>query len=171
VTPKDVPDWILPDVTVEDAPFWEAARNHTFRMQRCQACDFVRWPPGPACPHCWSDRSEWTELSGRGTVTTWVVYHRPFYEFVTDFSFWAEAAPYTVAEVELAEGPRYITTLDVEEDADVYAGMPVTVAFTELTDDVTLPVFEADDAERGPDESRRGSDGPNSTDGDRTADT
>jgi uncharacterized OB-fold protein len=49
--------------------------------------------------------------------------------------------PYTVAIVELDEGPRLMTNLVECEPEDVYIGMPVEVAFREQTDEFTLAMF------------------------------
>ena len=51
--------------------------------------------------------------------------------------------PFVVAMVDLEEGPRIPTNLvDVELDPEhIKVGMPVEVAFADLTDEITLPVF------------------------------
>lgn len=119
----------------DDAPFWNAASNHEFRMQQCGECDHVRWPPSPVCPECWAEDHEWMELSGRGEVNTWVVFHRVY------FDAFADKVPYNIAEVELNEGPRYLAPVECDND-DLYRGMPVQVIFEDITDDVSLPKFE-----------------------------
>jgi len=126
---------ILPRLIEEDVPFWEAARNHEFRMQQCGDCDHVVWPPGPVCPECWSDDLEWVELSGRGEINTWTVFHRAW---LPDFE---DDLPYNVVEVELAEGPRYVSNLLKCDNEDIYRGMPVEVVFEDLTEEITLPKF------------------------------
>lgn len=124
----------LPQIS-DDAPFWEAASRHELRMQECEACGYVRWPPSPVCPECWAEAHSWTELSGRGTVNTWVVYHREY------FPAFADELPYNVAEIELEEGPRYLANVVECENDDIYRGMPVEVVFEDVTDEVTLPKF------------------------------
>jgi uncharacterized OB-fold protein len=118
----------------DDAPFWDAATDHELRMQQCEDCGHIRWPPGPVCPECWAEPHEWTELSGRGEVNTWVVFHRVY------FDAFADDVPYNVAEVELEEGPRYLAPVNCEND-DLYRGMPVEVYFDDVAEDVTLPKF------------------------------
>lgn len=125
----------LPNVTAEDSPFWEAARDEEFRMQQCTECERIRWPPGPVCPDCWAEDHEWAELSGRGAVNSWVVYHQEYHPA------FADAIPYNVAEIELEEGPRYLAPVVDCENDDLYRGMPVAVVFEPVSEEITLPKF------------------------------
>lgn len=126
----------LPSMTDEVKPFWDAARNHELRMQQCDDCEYVRWVPSPVCPECWSKDYEWTELAGKGTVNSWVIFHKPYYEAFED------DVPYNVAEIELEEGPRYIANILEVENDDIYTGMPVEVVFEDIQEDLTLPQFK-----------------------------
>lgn len=126
---------IRPRIQEEDIPFWEATRNHEFRMQHCRDCGSIWWPPGPVCPDCWSSSYEWTELDGTGTINSWVVFHRTWFEAFSD------DLPYNVVEVELTEGPRYISNLVDCENDEIYRGMAVEVLFEPLTDEIVLPKF------------------------------
>lgn len=81
----------------EIRPFFEAARQGRLVVRRCGECGLLRYPPGTACPWCSSLKSEWTEVSGRGTIHS--------YEIVTQaiqpgFADWV---PYPVVLVELDE--------------------------------------------------------------------
>jgi uncharacterized protein len=40
-------------------PFWQAAASGTLLLPRCADCARFRWPPGPFCPQCQSQRTEW----------------------------------------------------------------------------------------------------------------
>ena len=40
-------------------PFWDAAAEGRLELPRCAECKRFRWPPGPFCPHCLSQRTEW----------------------------------------------------------------------------------------------------------------
>ena len=57
----------LPNVTREDRPFWQAAREHRFVLPRCTNCGHVFFPPYLSCPRCLSFELEWMEASGKGT--------------------------------------------------------------------------------------------------------
>ncbi|GIW40528.1 MAG: DNA-binding protein [Candidatus Binatia bacterium] len=125
----------LPRPTEDSAPYWEAARREELRLQKCQDCGHVRFPPSLLCPRCLSERAEWVRTSGRGTVYSFIVVHRPQHPaFQPD-------APYNVAIVELEEGPRLHTNLVEVENSEIEIGMPVEVVFEKVNDEVTLPKF------------------------------
>lgn len=125
----------LPVLTAENRGHWEAARQHELRLQRCEECGYVRFPIAPVCPRCLSQRAQWDRLSGRGTIASWVVFHKAYWP-----GFRAEL-PYVVVQVALEEGPRYISNLVGPRDQTIAIGMPVEVLFDDVTDEVTLPKF------------------------------
>jgi uncharacterized OB-fold protein len=125
----------LPAITAENAPYYDSLRQHAMRLQRCGSCAVFRYPASPHCPRCLSEAFEWTPVSGRGAVYSWIVMHQ-----IYDPAFRPEA-PYNVAVVELAEGPRLTTNLvDCPSDA-IRIGMPVAVVYDDVTDEVTLAKF------------------------------
>jgi uncharacterized protein len=124
-----------PEITLLDAPFWDALRRHELVVQQCAACGRPRFVPSELCPACYSSAATWAPVSGRGRVYTYTVVHRaptPAYQ--------AEA-PYALAYVELDEGPRMPARLiDVDPDA-VAVGLPVEVVFDDVAPDLTLYRF------------------------------
>lgn len=124
-----------PDVTPLDAPFWDALRRHELVVQRCDDCGELRFAPSVRCRRCGSASATWVPMSGDATVYTYTIVHRaPTPAYQAD-------APYAIAYVELAEGPRMPTRLvDVDTDA-VAIGMPVEVVFDDVDDDLTLYRF------------------------------
>lgn len=126
----------LPTATPETRPFWDAARRHELQLQRCRACATFVFYPRAACPRCLGGDLEWQRVSGRGTLHTFTVVHRGQKGFPL-------GSPYVLAVVELAEGPRLMTNLvGVEPDpARIHIGMPVEVAFEDVTPEVALPRF------------------------------
>lgn len=111
-----------PRTNLESQVFWDATAEGRFLLKRCDACGFVIWYPRFLCPSCHATETSWFEASGKGTVYTYTVVRRGQGPY-------AEAAPYVVAYVELAEGPRVLTNL-VEVDPDeVEIGMPVEVVW------------------------------------------
>jgi uncharacterized OB-fold protein len=127
-----------PVITPLHAPFWEGVRNHVLLTQQCDGCGRRRFIPSEICPACYSLDATWSPVSGRGAVYTFTVVHRaptPAYQAL---------APYVLAYVELAEGPRVSTTLvGVAPDA-VRIGLPVRVVFDDVDPDLTLYRFEPD---------------------------
>ena len=128
------PEWPRPRPSLSDAPFWEYARRRELRLQRCSSCRAWRFPPAPVCDQCLSPEAEWAPLSGRGTIYSWIVFHRQYFP--------ALPPPYNVASVELAEGPLFIGNVINVPNAGITIGLPVRVAWREVTSDLVLPVFE-----------------------------
>src|SRR5215212_8460567 len=60
----------LPRPDALSQPYWDAARKHELRIQRCRACREYRHPPREQCLACGSAETEWAQVSGRGTIYT-----------------------------------------------------------------------------------------------------
>ena len=126
----------LPVITVENREFWEGCRRGKLRMQQCGDCAHIRYPISHVCPKCLSYRFEWTDLSGRGEVFSYVVFYQLYNKaFEKDI-------PYNVALVQLEEGPRmFSNVVGVDNDA-VKVGAKLEVVFDPVTPEVTLPRFK-----------------------------
>ncbi len=133
----DAPTRPVPAVTPEMAPFWDAARRHVLAAQRCLDCGAFRFPAREVCSRCLSRRSEWQPVSGRGRVFSVVVMHQ------ASHPWFAARVPYAVVVVELAEGTRMTSTVVGVAPGAIEIGMPVTVAFEDVTPEISLPVFRA----------------------------
>lgn len=130
-----VPGRPLPEVTALTAPFWEAARERRLVVQRCSDCGAYRFPPERGCYACASRAYVWVPVSGRATLYSWTVAYPPL------LPYFAARAPWPVAVVELAEGPRLVTNL-VGVPVEAYrVGLPLVVDFEDVAEDVTLVVF------------------------------
>lgn len=125
----------LPVRYQEEAPYWDAARDGRLVLQRCDACQRFWFPIGPVCPRCLGTAVTWTEMSGDGSVSSFVVYHKAWAPWLTD------RVPYAVVQVQLTEGPRLTANLLGVPPADVRIGMPVRACFEQLTEEVTLVQF------------------------------
>ena len=104
-------------------------------MQKCDGCGLIWYPPSPLCPGCWSRKFTWTQLSGKGRVTSWVVFHQAYFR-----SFEGDI-PYNVAEVELDEGPRLLTCL-VSGQQRHPCGHASRDIFDDVTEEITLAKFK-----------------------------
>ncbi len=123
----------LPQPTPLSRPHWDGCKEGKLRVQRCKDCGTFVFIPRPTCTGCLSEDLEWVESTGKGTLYSYTVVHRPQRP---EFD-----VPYTVAIVELEEGWHMLTNLvDVEHDA-VAIGMPLQVSFKPMSDDITLPFF------------------------------
>ena len=126
----------LPAITSLNQPYWDALKRRELRMQRCDQCARVWFPPSPLCPRCWSRQFTWTPLSGRGRVNSWVIFHQAY------FKAYENELPYNVAEVELDEGPRILTNLIGIANDQLRAGLAVEIAFDDVTPEITLAKFK-----------------------------
>ncbi len=125
----------LPTLTEENAPFWKAARDGLLSMQRCGSCGHVRYPVAPVCPRCLSDEHDWTPLSGRGSIFSYVVFHQVYNPaFRND-------VPYNVALSQRDEGPRMFSNIRTDAGEMPKVGDRVEVCFDPVTAEVTLPRF------------------------------
>lgn len=117
-----------PNINVEGAPFYEAAGKGRFVLRWCLDCQRTHWYPRALCPHCFSDRSEWREASGRASLHAFSVMGRA-------------DPPYVVAYVKLEEGPLMLTNL-VNCDPDQLAiDQPVSVVFKSSDNGTMVPMF------------------------------
>lgn len=125
----------LPTPTQISKPYWDYCKQHELRIQRCRQCGCYRHYPQDMCPHCNSFDTEWTKVSGKGNVYSWVVCHRAFHP-----GFAAEV-PYAAVTIELDEGVRMMSRVVDVKPEDLKIGMPVQVVFEDVTADITLPMF------------------------------
>jgi uncharacterized protein len=124
----------LPRLDTVNRPFWAAAADGKFMLQFCKDCGDTRYPPGPVCPKCLSSNQDWKQASGRGTLESWVDFHRAYWDgFKGDL-------PYRVCLVKLEEGPVVVSNL-IDKTDNLRMGQPVKVVFEKVTDEVTLPKF------------------------------
>jgi uncharacterized OB-fold protein len=115
-----------------DEFFWAGVEQERLMVARCARCSSLQHPPSPMCPVCGS--VQWTaqQVSGRGTVHSWIVSHHP-----TE----ADDLARIVVLVELEEGVRLVANLRNVKVEDVQNDMPVELTFTEI-DGVKLPQFQ-----------------------------
>ena len=66
----------LADITVAmdswTEPFWSAAAQKRLVVPRCKDCGYVRWPPGPFCPSCQGQATEWVS-PGTGRLYSFTI--------------------------------------------------------------------------------------------------
>ena len=125
------PDWPVA------RPFWEGCARRELRIPRCRGCGRFVWYPAPLCAACGGTDHEWTPVSGRGRLFTWVTVQRAF------LPGYVERLPYVTALVELEEDARVrlATFLRDVPPGGPRPGMPVEVVFEPVTDRLTLPAF------------------------------
>jgi uncharacterized protein len=127
----------LPILDPDTKPFWDAARGHELRAQQCSGCGRFRWPPSGVCPDCHSWQSQWVKLPGTGIIDSYVVVHQPIGAFASE-------VPYVTAKIVLDGTGGHANIVSNVTDCAwdrVRVGMPVSVYFDDVADDVTLPKF------------------------------
>ncbi len=124
----------LPVPTPETEHFWEGTKAGELRLQRCDECEQVYFPPRPFCSACGSRSVSVFRASGRGLLHSYVINHRPAPGFET---------PYAIAVVELEEGPRMMTNIvdSPQTPEALILDMPLEVVFTEMDEEISLPQF------------------------------
>ncbi|TVV76622.1 Zn-ribbon domain-containing OB-fold protein [Sphingomonas solaris] len=125
----------LPQPTPETRHFWDGCKAGELRLQRCRACTHTYFPPRPFCPQCVSRDVEVVVASGRATLYSYVINHRPRPDMGKE--------PHSIAVVTLAEGPRMMTNIvDCPQTPEALVlDMPLEVRFEPQNDDITLPFF------------------------------
>lgn len=128
----------LPVISPLAKPFWEAAVRHELILQKCSKCGTYQWFPKPWCVECGSRELNWTRVSGRGKVYSYVIIR----QVVQNSPAFDEDLPYALATVELEEGARIVTQL-TEIDLDkVTIGLDVVVTFVDATHEISIPKFK-----------------------------
>lgn len=128
------PGRALPEPTPETQHFWDGTKAGELRLQRCDACGKVYFPPRPFCPSCASREVSTFQATGKATLWSYVIHYRK----VPGFN-----PPYAIAVVQLVEGPRMMTNIvDCPQTPEaLQLDMPLEVVFKRENDDITLPMF------------------------------
>ena len=128
----------LPEPTPETQHFWDGTRAGELRLQRCHACGNMYFPPRPFCPACASRDVEVFAASGRGSLLSYVINHRPHPSF---------DGPYAIAVVKLDEGPTLMSNIvDCPQTPEALVlDMPLEVVFDRQNESITLPLFRPPD--------------------------
>lgn len=113
----------IPIIDAASAPYWDGARQGRLLIAECGACGTVHHYPRPFCPHCWSDDVHPLRASGTGTLYTYSTV------YANDLPPFRERLPYVAGIVELAEGPRVMTTIEGAQPEALRVGMAVTASF------------------------------------------
>ncbi len=128
----------VPKPTPETQPFWDGCAAGELRLQHCNDCQHVQYPPRKLCSGCFSQNVEWRTASGRGVVRSWSMVTAPGAP-----GFEAEV-PFLSVMITLQEGPTMLSVLRNCDATTVDFDLPVRVIFERRSPDITLPYFEPD---------------------------
>ena len=125
----------LPVPSKWSQPFWDGTRQHKLLFKRCSKCGTIDHPPYLYCTECWAEEHEWVQASGKGEIyafTTCLLGAPPAF---------TDDQPFTLAVVDLPEGPRMLSTIIEAKPEELTIGMEVEVVFDKVTEEITLPRF------------------------------
>ncbi len=125
----------LPVSNADSLPYWNAAREHRLLIRQCAECQALHFMPRYLCPFCWSDKLEWVESKGTGSVHSFTVIHR------APVAAFAGRTPYIVALIELDEGPRMMANIVGGDALSVCIDDRVDVTFEDRGDGAMIPQF------------------------------
>lgn len=124
-----------PAASPETQAFWDAAAQGKLLVKRCAACGEYHHYPRSICPFCFSERTEWREASGSGTIYSYSVMRRA-------------QTPYVIAYVTLDEGVTMMTNI-IDCDPDTARiGQRVKVCFRPSDGGPPVPMFTPEEAAR-----------------------
>ena len=129
-----------PMLGLYDRPMWKSIGERAMKLQCCTECAGFQYPPAPVCVHCLSSQLEWRALSGRGSIISWVVFHKSYLD--------AYPAPYNVIAVRLEEGPVIISNLEPPLPEGNWIGRAVRLTYVTMADELVLPRFTVDVGEQ-----------------------
>lgn len=126
----------IPQPSPETQHFWDGCKQGKLLLQRCKDTGKAYFPPRPFSPYTGSKAVEVFQASGKATLFSYVINHRPAKGF-------EDEAPYAIAVVQLAEGPRMMTNIVgcAQTPEALQLDMPLEVTFEKINDDIALPKF------------------------------
>ncbi len=113
----------------ETQAFWDACSAGEFKVPLCKGCSKHHWYPRALCPFCFSDQIELQPAKGTGTI----------YSFSTTL----KPVTYTIAYVQLAEGPIMMTNILTDDHSKLKIGQTVTLTLVPSADGTPVPMFKA----------------------------
>ena len=149
------------DLDQENLAYFGHCARHDFHLQKCDACQLLRYPPTTACPWCASPRATWTAVQGKGTVHSYEEVHHAIQP-----AFKAHT-PYMVLLVDLDtqngqpsehEALRVLGNLTTADGAlappdvvrRVGIGSRVRMVFSDVSDGLALPQWTLDTEAKQP---------------------
>lgn len=115
------------------APFWAAAQEKRFTVERCGKCGTARFPARVVCPTCGAGDAEWIDDAGEGTVYSVTTTMRAVYED-------GPPPPYQTAMVQMDAGVLFFARLATGESVDIDDRVRIT--FESNPNGLVVPVFE-----------------------------
>jgi uncharacterized protein len=96
---------LFPEINELNAPFWNGLADGEVRLQKCGKCSAQQYPAESFCYACGAQDLSWVKVAGEGTVYSFIVVHQQYHKAFKEF------LPYTVAIVQMDEGPRMLSAM------------------------------------------------------------
>ena len=123
-------DEFIPDSpvrSVENAPFFDAAREGKLLIKTCDGCGEAFFYPRALCPFCMSE-SSWAEAADTGLIYSHSEVHM-------------KGASYVLGMVTLDDGPTMMTNLRFPDPSAIRVGAKVRVEFIDTNGEEKLAIF------------------------------
>ena len=124
-----------PEIDPVAKPYYDGMQHKKIMLQRCQQCHTWLAPAQMLCDECGSFELQWLESDGHGVIYTYATFHRSFHPAFTDM------LPYTIALIELSEGPRVMARLVDFSDEQLVIGQAVSACFKSCDNEHLLLCF------------------------------
>lgn len=114
-----------------EAPrFWrEIPNRYNLLGTICKSCDSIFFPPRSICPECRRiGKLKTYELEGKGKIISYTTIRTPQEDFQGE-------KPYTLAIIELEEGPRIVGQITDSKPEEVEIGKEVEHVFRHIGED------------------------------------
>ena len=141
----------------ENLAFFGYCAQHELRLQKCDTCELLRYPPGTGCPWCGQPTFSWVQVEGRGTVYSYTEVRHAIQPAFSAYT------PYLVLLVELDEqkgqpsehealrvlgnlvsADASMASPDVVKQAGI--GSRVRIVFKDVAPGLAVPLWTLDDA-------------------------
>lgn len=116
-------------------PFWDASAHGQLLVPRCAACQHFRWPPGPFCPHCQSQLTEWLP-AGNARIYSFTITPEPRTSAADPQHYRVPA----LIEFPEADGIRILAAIVDTPIADIHIGAPLQLGWSQAAN-AKVPVF------------------------------
>ena len=126
---------LIPPLTDLNAPYREALSRGELILQRCKSCNSYQYPFESFCYECGSTELEHKISLGQGSIYSFVKVHQPYHSAFKPF------IPYTVATIQLDEGPRLLCAM-LELTTEVEIGDRVTPRIERITASESMLTYE-----------------------------
>ncbi len=156
-------DLSVSDLDKENLEYFSWCAKGEFRLQACDRCGLLRYPPTTACPWCAAPGSHWAPVNGKGVVHSYNEVHHAIQAAFKPYT------PYAALLVELDtqrdkptvdEALRVLANLATpngdlaSRDAieKVGIGSRVRMVFKKVGDSLALPMWTLDDTVTQPED-------------------